>query len=99
MAEYILSYSLFRLNEAFAALYERYFPDLLFPEERHMDLFVLYTLQGVFEVDSNPNARSVTHAVATPAQILGLFDAIGYSKCEFKNRNYDLTIIISLHNV
>lgn len=69
------------MNEGFAALFERYVPGLVYPEERHMDLFVIYALQGVFELDSNPNVRAMTHAVETPAEILGIFDGIGYSKC------------------
>lgn len=71
---------LIRLNEGFAALYERFIPGLLYPEERHMDLFVLYYVQESFEVDSNPNVRAMTNDAQTPAQILGAFDGISYGK-------------------
>lgn len=71
-----------RLNEGFANFYERFISDLVWPEERHLDLFVLNSVQGAFEVDSDPDVRPMTRHVETPGEIISQFDTIAYAKCE-----------------
>lgn len=56
---------------------------MVYPEHRHMDMFLIITVQGVFEFDSNPNVRPMTLAANTPAEISGLFDSIAYLKCKW----------------
>lgn len=73
---------LFRLNEGFANFYERLVSNLVWPDDRHMDLFVLNSVQGSFEVDSHPDVRPMTNYVETPEDILDQFDTIAYGKCK-----------------
>lgn len=69
-----------RLNEGFAALYERLVTGLVYPEHRLMDLFVIYTVQGVLETDASISIRPMTHYIDSPDEIYGIFDSIGYAK-------------------
>lgn len=77
----LLTFVRFRLNEGLADLYERYIPEMVWPEERHMDLFVINYAQMIFEFDSNPNVRPMTQDADTPDEIIGLFDGVAYAKC------------------
>lgn len=71
-----------RLNEGFAALYERLLHHMAYPEDRAMDLFIVETVHGILDTDANPNIRAMTHYVDLPSQIMGLFDGIAYAKCK-----------------
>ncbi|XP_068631412.1 aminopeptidase N-like [Battus philenor] len=68
------------LNEGFANFFENFGTDLVLPEWRMMDQFVLL-LQGVFQNDAVLNVNPMTHAVFTPSQIIGTFNAVAYQKC------------------
>ena len=71
------------LNEGFATLYGHFLADLVHPEERLMDSFVIDAMQSTFRVDVK-EIRSMTHYVESPEEIGNLFDQIAYSKCKFK---------------
>lgn len=48
-----------------------------------MDLYVVETVQGVFDVDASPDIRPMTHYVEDPESITKLFDNIAYDKCKY----------------
>ncbi|CAK1599088.1 unnamed protein product [Parnassius mnemosyne] len=67
------------LNEGFANFFENFGTDLVLPEWRMMDQFVLL-LQNVFQNDAVLSVNPMTHPVYTPSQILGTFNAVAYQK-------------------
>ncbi|KAJ0178635.1 hypothetical protein K1T71_005410 [Dendrolimus kikuchii] len=67
------------LNEGFANFFENYATDLVLPEWRMMDQFVI-ALQNVFQSDAVLSVNPMTHPVYTPSQILGTFNAVAYQK-------------------
>ena len=70
------------LNEGFATLYANYIADLVYPEERFMDTFVIDTMQKVLREDIGLTVRPMTHYVESPVKINKLFDFIAYPKCK-----------------
>lgn len=74
-----LSWTYTWLNEGFANFFENFATDLVVPEWRMMDQFVL-ALQNVFQSDAVLSVNPMTHAVYTPAEILGTFNAVAYQK-------------------
>lgn len=71
-----------RLNEGFATLYENYLADLVYPEDRLMDTFVVDTVQTVLDTDASSSIRPMTYYVESPERITGLFDRVAYDKCQ-----------------
>ncbi|CAH2070902.1 unnamed protein product, partial [Iphiclides podalirius] len=67
------------LNEGFANFFENFATDLVLPEWRMMDQFVLL-LQNVFQNDAVLSVNPMTHPVFTPSQVLGTFNAVAYQK-------------------
>ncbi|KOB65200.1 Aminopeptidase N-7, partial [Operophtera brumata] len=67
------------LNEGFANFFENFATDLVLPEWRMMDQFVI-ALQNVFQSDAVLSVNPMTHEVYTPSQILGTFNAVAYQK-------------------
>ncbi|XP_013142058.1 PREDICTED: aminopeptidase N-like [Papilio polytes] len=67
------------LNEGFANFFENFATDLVLPEWRMMDQFVLL-LQNVFQNDAVLGVNPMTHPVFTPSQIIGTFNAVAYQK-------------------
>nr|AAD31184.1 aminopeptidase N 2 [Lymantria dispar] len=67
------------LNEGFANFFENYATDLVLPEWRMMDQFVV-ALQNVFQSDAVLSINPMTHPVYTPAEILSTFNAVAYQK-------------------
>ncbi|KPJ03370.1 Aminopeptidase N [Papilio xuthus] len=67
------------LNEGFANFFENFATDLVLPEWRMMDQFVLL-LQNVFQNDAVLGVNPMTHPVYTPSQIIGTFNAVAYQK-------------------
>ncbi|XP_041970230.1 aminopeptidase N-like [Aricia agestis] len=67
------------LNEGFANFFENFATDLVNPQWRMMEQFVLL-LQNVFQSDSVLSVNPMTHPVYTPSQILGTFNAVAYQK-------------------
>ncbi|CAH0605709.1 unnamed protein product [Chrysodeixis includens] len=74
-----LSWTYTWLNEGFANFFENFATDLVRPDWRMMDQFVLM-LQNVFQSDAVISVNPMTHAVYTPSQILGTFNAVAYQK-------------------
>ncbi|PZC76118.1 hypothetical protein B5X24_HaOG205148 [Helicoverpa armigera] len=74
-----LSWTYTWLNEGFANFFENFATDLVRPEWRMMDQFVL-ALQNVFQSDAVASVNPMTHEVYTPSQILGTFNAVAYQK-------------------
>jgi len=68
------------LNEGFANLFEHIGTDLVYPNWRIMDYFVVNTLQNVFQSDALETTRPMTHYVESPSAVSGLFDNIAYAK-------------------
>lgn len=54
----------------------------MWPGDRHLDLFVLNSVQGAFQEDAHPDVRAMTNEVETPEEIFSQFDTIAYAKCE-----------------
>nr|ADL38969.1 aminopeptidase N2 [Diatraea saccharalis] len=67
------------LNEGFANFFENFATDLVLPEWRMMDQFVI-NMQNVFQSDAVISINPMTHPVFTPSQILGTFNAVAYQK-------------------
>ncbi|XP_048007483.1 aminopeptidase N-like [Leguminivora glycinivorella] len=67
------------LNEGFANFFESFATNLVLPEWRMMDQFVLL-LQSVMQNDAVLSVNPMTHPVYTPSQILGTFNAVAYQK-------------------
>nr|ASU92546.1 aminopeptidase N [Achaea janata] len=67
------------LNEGFANFFENYATNLVVPEWRMMDQFVI-ALQNVFQSDAVLSVNPMTHPVYTPSEILGTFNAVAYQK-------------------
>ncbi|XP_028036144.1 aminopeptidase N-like [Bombyx mandarina] len=74
-----LSWTYTWLNEGFATFFESFATDLVLPEWRMMEQFVV-TMQNVFQSDAVLTINPMTHAVYTPSQIMGQFNAIAYQK-------------------
>ncbi|KAJ8733116.1 hypothetical protein PYW08_001414 [Mythimna loreyi] len=74
-----LSWTYTWLNEGFANFFENFATDMVVPEWRMMDQFVL-ALQNVFQSDAVLSVNPMTHPVYTPAEILGTFNAVAYQK-------------------
>lgn len=56
--------------------------NIVYPDERWNDAFIMDVLQAVMETDSNPTRRAMTHYVENPVLIDRLFDSVAYSKCQ-----------------
>ncbi|CAH2108754.1 unnamed protein product [Euphydryas editha] len=67
------------LNEGFANFFENYGTDLVLPEWRMMDQYVLL-LQNVLQSDAVLNVNPMTHPVYTPSQVIGTFNSVAYQK-------------------
>ncbi|XP_063377434.1 aminopeptidase N-like [Cydia fagiglandana] len=67
------------LNEGFANFFESFATEMVLPEWRMMDQFVLI-LQNVMQSDAVLSVNPMTHPVYTPSQILGTFNAVAYQK-------------------
>ncbi|CAH0407481.1 unnamed protein product [Chilo suppressalis] len=67
------------LNEGFANFFESFATDMVLPEWRMMDQFVL-NVQNVFQNDAVLSINPMTHPVFTPSQVLGTFNAVAYQK-------------------
>ncbi|XP_049870007.1 aminopeptidase N-like [Pectinophora gossypiella] len=67
------------LNEGFANFFENYGTDLVLPNFRMMDQYVLL-LQNVMQNDAVLTVNPMTHPVYTPSEILGTFNAVAYQK-------------------
>ncbi|XP_072939565.1 aminopeptidase N-like [Epargyreus clarus] len=74
-----LSWTYTWLNEGFANFFENYGTDLVLPQWRMMDQYVLL-LQNVFQSDAVLSINPMTHPVFTPSQIIGTFNAVAYQK-------------------
>nr|AAX39864.1 aminopeptidase N2 [Trichoplusia ni] len=74
-----LSWTYTWLNEGFANFFENFATDLVRPDWRMMDQFVLM-MQNVFQSDAVISVNPMTHPVYTPSQILGTFNAVAYQK-------------------
>ncbi|XP_064071371.1 aminopeptidase N-like [Vanessa tameamea] len=74
-----LSWTYTWLNEGFANFFENYGTDLVLPEWRMMDQYVLL-LQNVFQSDAVLSVNPMTHPVYTPSQVMGTFNAVAYQK-------------------
>lgn len=68
------------INEGFANFYEYLILDLLYPDERYMDSYLVDIIHNVLVSDANPNIRHMTWYVESPAAIISLFDIVSYSK-------------------
>ncbi|CRK87601.1 CLUMA_CG001397, isoform A [Clunio marinus] len=68
------------LNEGFATLYGNFMANLVYPEDRLMDTFVVDVVQTVLEVDASTTIRPMTFYVENPDRIKALFDRVGYEK-------------------
>ncbi|CAK1546283.1 unnamed protein product [Leptosia nina] len=67
------------LNEGFANFFENFGTEMVLPEWRIMDQYVLL-VQGVFQNDAVLSVNPMTHPVYTPSQIIGTFNAVAYQK-------------------
>ncbi|KAM3967320.1 aminopeptidase N [Aphomia sociella] len=67
------------LNEGFANYFESYGTDMVLPDWRMMDQFVI-AMQNVFQSDAVLSVNPMTHPVYTPSDILGTFNAVAYQK-------------------
>ncbi|KAG7308130.1 DNA-(apurinic or apyrimidinic site) lyase [Plutella xylostella] len=67
------------LNEGFANFFESFATDLVLPEWRMMDQFVI-NMQNVFQSDAVLSVNPMTFEVLTPSQILGTFNSVAYQK-------------------
>ncbi|KAJ2952371.1 hypothetical protein O0L34_g4655 [Tuta absoluta] len=74
-----LSWTYTWLNEGFANFFENFGTDLVLPNYRMMDQYVLI-LQGVMQNDAVLSVNPMTYAVFTPSQIIGTFNAVAYQK-------------------
>nr|WAK99412.1 aminopeptidase N 2 [Spodoptera frugiperda] len=67
------------LNEGFANFFENFATDMVLPEWRMMDQFVL-ALQNVFQSDAVLMVNPMTHAVYSPSEVISTFNAVAYQK-------------------
>nr|AAP44965.1 midgut class 2 aminopeptidase N [Spodoptera exigua] len=67
------------LNEGFANFFENFATDLVKPDWRMMDQFVL-ALQNVLQSDAVLSVNPMTHPVYSPSEIIGTFNAVAYQK-------------------
>ncbi|KAL4705520.1 hypothetical protein ACJJTC_011462 [Scirpophaga incertulas] len=67
------------LNEGFANFFQSFATDLVLPEWRMMDQYVL-AMQNVFQADAVQSTNPMNFEVYTPSQILGTFNAVAYQK-------------------
>ncbi|CAH1647281.1 unnamed protein product [Spodoptera littoralis] len=67
------------LNEGFANFFENFATDLVRPDWRMMDQFVL-ALQNVLQSDAVLNVNPMTHPVYSPSEIISTFNAVAYQK-------------------
>jgi aminopeptidase N len=69
------------LSEGFATFLEGYITDLMFPEWRYNETFLLVNFQSsAFVADVDKSVRPMTHYVEEPSKIRELFDDISYDK-------------------
>ncbi|XP_053604249.1 aminopeptidase N-like [Plodia interpunctella] len=74
-----LSWTYTWLNEGFANYFENFGTDLVLPDWRMMDQFVI-AMQNVFQSDAVLSVNPMTHPVYSPSEILGTFNAVAYQK-------------------
>ncbi|KAI4459113.1 protease m1 zinc metalloprotease [Holotrichia oblita] len=71
------------LNEGFATYFEQYATDVVDPEMRMMDQYVLLVNQYAMDNDGLAKTRPLSQYAETPAEIGWLFDRIAYEKRNF----------------
>jgi aminopeptidase N len=70
------------LNEGFATLYSEYGTNLVYPEWRMNDYFLVNTVHSVLVNDAYESTRPMNYYVESQAEVGRLFDFVAYSKCK-----------------
>ncbi|XP_012230687.2 putative aminopeptidase-2 [Linepithema humile] len=68
------------LNEGFAQYLEWYMANVISPNDKFMDQFVVYELQSALLNDASTSVHPMTNPVKTPEEISTIFDYVTYGK-------------------
>ncbi|XP_039306626.1 uncharacterized protein LOC105193936 [Solenopsis invicta] len=68
------------LNEGFAQYFQWFISDLIQPEYKFIDQFVVYELHPALSKDASISTHPMTNPVRTPEEIANIFDYVTYGK-------------------